>query len=209
MSEVPRRPLLQSLPAALFGAALGGRTTAAASGRPVTDGGPGAPAGAGVDPARTSVRTLTRERTTEVQSGDRDEATITAPSGSVLELQAVAVSVDPVEPANAGRHVVEVGLPETDLVVVRGVASDNRSLWFDGTGWRAADRETTPGDETAQLLAARGLLVDDERGITVEYRNETNSVQTSPRTVQAWVVEYAPPDRADDAGEGGTDADGY
>lgn len=145
---------------------------------------------------------MSREWTESVPPSDRAETVITAPSGSVLELQAVAVSADPVEAANAGHHALEVGLAGTDIAVTRGVASDNRSLWFDGTVWRAADRERTPGDETAQALATRGLVVDDDRGLAVEYHNKTNAAQTAPRTVQAWAVEYAPADGvADDARE--------
>jgi hypothetical protein len=204
MPDVPRRPLLQSVPAALVGTALGGTatTTAASDGRPVADGGRGAQAATGRDPARTDVRYLTRERTTPVPPSDSDEIVIAASEGSILELQAITMSVEPVGPATSGRHAFEVGPAGTDIVIVRGAASNNRSLSFDGTTWRAADREATPSDEAAGALAARGLVVDDEQGLAVDYQNRTNAEQTSPRTVHVWAIEHAPPaDDGDDAAE--------
>jgi hypothetical protein len=198
MSEVPRRPLLQSVPASLAGTALAGSTLAAADGRPVPDGGQSpAPGGAGAsDPERTAVRTITREQSGTVPPNGRDRTVVTAPPGSLLELQAVAVSVDPVDPANAGHHAVSVGPADAGVVLLRGVADDDRPLRFDGTGWRAANREAVPADGSAQALAARGHLLDDETGLAVEYRNGTNSVQESPRRVELWAVEHAPPSDA-------------
>jgi hypothetical protein len=209
MPEVPRRPLLQSVPAALVGAGLASTATTAADpdpdpaadGQPVPDGGRGATASVGrVDPARTDVRYLTRERTADVPSSERDAVAFTAREGALLEVQAITVSVDAIEPATTGSHAVEIG-PEADgpgtgagAVVLRGVSSNDRALSFDGVTWRAADREAVPGDEAAQLLATRGLVVDDDRGLVVSYHNRTNAVQTATRTVHLWAVEHTPDD---------------
>jgi hypothetical protein len=169
-----RRTVLESIPAALLGAGAVGLTGTAAAQR-------GGTAGGSVD-----VHVIEELGTRPVASNAVDTLRLDPESGPPMTLVGLQVEADPVVPATAGSHTVEVALDAGDepMPLIEGTASHDQPLRFHGLAWREADRGTTPVDETATLLTVRGAPVSDDTGLVVSYRNETNARQTQTRTAR-------------------------
>jgi hypothetical protein len=160
------------------------------------------PSASGESPA-VRTRVLTRDRTTTVPISEYDDLRLTASPGYVLELYALEMAAEPVEPANDGLHSFTVGVPTADagadadadgfsdgmIGVLFGSSTADHPLRYEGGTWREANNATRPADPSAHARAVRGLVVDDRNGLVLRYRNRTNSGQTAPREVRLWGVE--------------------
>jgi len=124
---------------------------------------------------------------TPVPGGELAQVTVRAPSGYIYEIISMMLAAPPVPGAASGTHSFEVRSEQGTVPITYGESNYNDCVEYICGIWHTATVGAIPTTEIAQIFCVRGLRIDSDSGIVVDYRNMTGATQTDARIMYFWV----------------------
>lgn len=143
----------------------------------------------------TSVKTVPSEsvefinavQTGSVASGTEEVVTIQPPAGFLYELLLIRATVSSDADATSGKHKL-MSYSETESIrLFKGESNYNTPLRFKYDVWQDADISKMPSTEAAQSVVLKEKRIDENNGIIIRYKNETDAAQENDRFYTLWV----------------------
>lgn len=137
-----------------------------------------------------SVEAIVLDVSDSLASGGQDNVSFAPPEGWIYEIISARLVAGAVPGASSGNHLFRVNHSATGSTLLYGKASYNKQLRYDSGEWIDADLEQLPSDKTNQLRVLRGVRIDSDTGITVNYTNGTDADQTGTRYMRFLVRKF-------------------
>jgi len=134
-----------------------------------------------------SVEWLKLTDTSEVAAGSDVTTTVYAPEDYIYELLYLGLQVNPPAGATTGTHGFRIEVTPIVLKVLNGSSTYDTQVRYDYGYWYSANNSQFPTTEIAQLMAPRGLRIDENTPLKIVYYNMTDAVQTNTRFIYLWV----------------------
>jgi len=122
-------------------------------------------------------------------NGTSEDTFIRAPAGTILELLAINVVVNPDADATSGTHTVFVRSETKAVDVLKAESDFDDKIEVSGNTIVTGTSTQVPPTAAAQSQTLQGLRIDETNGLLLEYFNDTDAAQEQPRQYELWFRE--------------------
>jgi len=136
-----------------------------------------------------SVTPISANQTSTVSSGGSAQTTVTAPTGTVLEILGLQIIIDPPPGASTGDHIFFIRGPNLEVRYLACRSGFSTAIEIKDNRIFTADQTQEPSTEGGQRGQIRSIRCDDTNGVVFKYTNRTDVDQTNDREIRILALE--------------------
>lgn len=138
---------------------------------------------------RPELDTLNVDQSGSLASGATETVDVFAPTGSVYELQAAQMKVNPDGTATSGTHQLQVRPMGASIPLIYGKSGYTTAVsWWRGY-WESAGQTAAPPDDAAAVMNLQQAKATENAPFQLSYTNNTDAAQDNDRIYRLFVRE--------------------
>jgi len=136
-----------------------------------------------------SITAISADQTADVAAGDLQTTVLTAPSGTLIEVIGLFVSVPSVSGSSSGFHRVFLRSQGSPGRYIQAQSGNSNRILINNSHIQTANSLKLPSDAASQAIAINSTRFDDTTGLRITYDNRTDVTQTATRKIDLVGVE--------------------